>query len=234
MLSAEPHWANREASGEASYGRSLYNFYRFYDPATGRYLSVDPYGVESRVGDRSYDSRLGRWTTSSDDPIRFQNESLSRYAYASNNPCNLIDRDALRPGESYPIASDAANQALDDVTEQSYDECREYGGWVYKLPNGTWTYGRAKRGSQHRIVYPRRPTSTARPYHTHGCCEPNYNNEMFSGIGSDPNDPAAVESDAALSDRLGAPSYLGTPTGSRLRYDPDPSRPRNGRVSNIR
>ena len=44
MLSAEPHWANREASGAESSGRSLYNFYRTYDPSTGRYLEADPIG----------------------------------------------------------------------------------------------------------------------------------------------------------------------------------------------
>jgi RHS repeat-associated protein len=44
LLSAEPHWANRDASGESSYGRSLFNFFRTYDPITGRYLEADPIG----------------------------------------------------------------------------------------------------------------------------------------------------------------------------------------------
>lgn len=198
-----------------------YNFYRYYDPATGRYLTVDPYGVESRAGDRSYDARVGRWATMSDDPIRFESESLSRYAYASNDPINLIDRDALRPGESYPTANDAATQALDDVNEQSINQCREYGGWVYRLPNGTWTYGKATKGSQHRTTLPLRPRGGS-PYHTHGCCEPDYNNEEFSGTDKD------------VSDRFGVPGFLGTPSGSMKRYDPDPARPRNGSVSNLR
>jgi len=233
LLSAEPHWANREASGEASYGRSIYNFYRFYDPATGRYLSVDPYGVESRAGDRSYDSRLGRWTTSSDDPIRFQNESLSRYAYASNNPCNLIDLDALRPGESYPTRDDAANQALDDVTEQSIDECVEYGGWVYKLPNGTWTYGKATtRNLPHHVDFPPRPARAAGVYHTHGCCDAGLGDEVLSGL--DPTRPDYEGTDAYWADQHKLPIYLGTPTGNRWRYDPDPSKPRNGRTSHLR
>jgi RHS repeat-associated protein len=52
LLSAEPHWETGEASGEASYGRSLYNFYRTYDPETGRYLEADP--IRLRAGINSY------------------------------------------------------------------------------------------------------------------------------------------------------------------------------------
>jgi RHS repeat-associated protein len=44
MLSAETHRGNREPIREGSYGRFLYNFYRTYDPDTGRYLEADPIG----------------------------------------------------------------------------------------------------------------------------------------------------------------------------------------------
>jgi len=64
LLSAEPHWRNREASGEASYGRSLSNYARTYDPATGRYLEADPIGL------------AGGWNL---------------YAYAASDPINAID-----------------------------------------------------------------------------------------------------------------------------------------------
>jgi len=45
LLSDETHWGNHEPSGETSYGRSLYNNFRTYDPATGRYLEADPIGL---------------------------------------------------------------------------------------------------------------------------------------------------------------------------------------------
>jgi len=64
MLSAETHRGNREASGEESYGRFLYNFYRTYDPATGRYLEADPIG---------------------------QAGGVNLYAYVENNPVNRVD-----------------------------------------------------------------------------------------------------------------------------------------------
>ena len=44
MLTVEMHRGNREAIREGSYGRFLYNFYRTYDPNTGRYLEADPVG----------------------------------------------------------------------------------------------------------------------------------------------------------------------------------------------
>lgn len=44
MRSAELHRENREASGEESYGRFLYNRHRYYSPEVGRYISADPIG----------------------------------------------------------------------------------------------------------------------------------------------------------------------------------------------
>jgi RHS repeat-associated protein len=64
MLSAETHRGNREASGEESYGRFLYNFYRTYDPATGRYLEADP---------------IGQWG------------GVNVYVYARSNPARSTD-----------------------------------------------------------------------------------------------------------------------------------------------
>jgi RHS repeat-associated protein len=64
MLSAEMHRENPEAIREGSYGRFLYNFYRTYDPNTGRYLEADPIG---------------------------QNGGVNLYAYGLNNAINAID-----------------------------------------------------------------------------------------------------------------------------------------------
>ena len=64
MLSAETHKGNREASGAGSYGRFLYNGFRYYDPEIGRYVSADPIG------------QLG---------------GPNIYAYVLNNPLNAVD-----------------------------------------------------------------------------------------------------------------------------------------------
>jgi RHS repeat-associated protein len=72
MLSTEAHWGNQEPIREGSYDRFLYNFYRTYDPTTGRYLSADPTG---------------------------QMDNSNVFIYARNDPLNLIDPSGLRvPG----------------------------------------------------------------------------------------------------------------------------------------
>jgi RHS repeat-associated protein len=54
LLSAERHWESREASGEASYGRSLSNYSRTFDPQTGRYLEPDPLSLSGGVNPYNY------------------------------------------------------------------------------------------------------------------------------------------------------------------------------------
>jgi RHS repeat-associated protein len=64
LLNEEPHWESREASGEASYGRSLFNYFRTYDPTVGRYLEADP---------------IGQW------------DGTNLYLYARGDPINFFD-----------------------------------------------------------------------------------------------------------------------------------------------
>jgi RHS repeat-associated protein len=71
MLTAETHRGNQEPIQEGSYGRSLYNFYRSYDPNTGRYLETDPIGQDF--------------------------DRIHLYDYARNSPTNLTDPLGLIP-----------------------------------------------------------------------------------------------------------------------------------------
>ena len=63
-LTGEMQKGKLKAKLDSSYGRVLYNYFRYYDPSTGRYMTSDPIGLEG---------------------------GLNLYSYVENNPLNLVD-----------------------------------------------------------------------------------------------------------------------------------------------
>jgi len=63
-LTASTHKEKSKARPDASYGRVHYNYFRYYDPSTGRYIESDPIGLKG---------------------------GLNTYTYAANNPLENID-----------------------------------------------------------------------------------------------------------------------------------------------
>jgi hypothetical protein len=107
LLSAEPHWANREASGEASYGRSLFNFFRTYDPATGRYLEADPIASTllrlSPLSGVQRDARTESLALTLKESIQLDTNRANPYTYALQDPIYWTDPRGLwsATGEGY-------------------------------------------------------------------------------------------------------------------------------------
>jgi len=63
-----------------------------------------------RFGARDYDPATGRWVTK--DPIRFDG-GINLYAYAANNPVNLVDSDGLAPTDFEEAWQKGMNDAID-------------------------------------------------------------------------------------------------------------------------
>jgi RHS repeat-associated protein len=118
-----------------AYGRVTYNSNPGFQPfgyAGGLY---DEHTELTRFGARDYDARTGRWT--SKDPIGFAGGSSNLYAYALEDPVNLIDPDGLQatsigwripppPGFGDPSANpfQPGAEILGDWTDAAIDNAR--------------------------------------------------------------------------------------------------------------
>jgi len=83
---------------------------------------------------RYYDPGVGRFI--SEDPIGFGGGDVNLSAYVQNNPINRVDPFGLKPGDRFKTPDLAATDAIDYVIHRSYDQTREWGGWVYYNKEG--------------------------------------------------------------------------------------------------
>ena len=106
---------------------------------------------------------------------------------------------------------EAAFRVLNQINPVSVRESREFGGYVYRNPNGSYGYTNPKRGQYKSINLGdvRIPNGTRRTasYHTHGNDDPQYVNEEFS--------PTDIRSNRLS----GIDGYLGTPAGKMKFFD---------------
>lgn len=156
-----------------------------------------------QVGVRWYDPEIGRFLQK--DPAF----SAPVYSYCWNDPVDLADYDGLKPGDKYKSADKAAKAALKDIWKKSDSVKVEYGGWVYKNPDGSYSYTRPVRGTEYFVSPPHsdipKNTIGVGGYHNHipGFIE----NEDFSGLDRD------------FARNYGS-VYLLTPTGYIKKYIP--------------
>jgi hypothetical protein len=111
------HRENPEATRERSYGRFLYNRFRYFDPEVGRYVSADPIGQFSllRFAGRLLPMALQTPESLGSASIRSELEgygSLNLYGYAIADPVNWFDPTGLGPfrnSTNHPVKVSASN-----------------------------------------------------------------------------------------------------------------------------
>jgi hypothetical protein len=164
-------------------------------------------------------------------------------------PIVLTDPLGLRPGDKYRSARCAGWNAENDYDPISRRRNLEYGGFIYRNPDGTFSYTDPSANHSAGIGTPDSipnfwnitiPAGTRRAgwYHTHAAYDPAMNspgnpapgqpgynwhndgNEVFSNDDRDISDI----------DLQGLPGVLGTPRGTIEWYVPNRHNPRHGHV----
>lgn len=135
---------------------------RQFDPETNLY----------HYRNRSYDPRVGKFTTQ--DPLAFFNPrlQLQKYLYCLNNPINLTDPLGL---EGRAIANNpAVLQAFENAYADQLFTGKEQGGWIVRDSSGpsspftSYHVERFPAGDSDSIYIPNtRPPGTVGEFHTH-------------------------------------------------------------------
>ena len=106
--------------------------------------------------------------------------------------------------------TEAARRILNEVNPLSVAENREYGGLIFRNPDGSYSNTEPVTGDNDSVLIPFAvPAGTQRValFHTHAAFDPRYDNENFS--------PTDINS----ANRANLDSYLGTPAGAFKLYD---------------
>jgi RHS repeat-associated protein len=188
---ARVHRGCSECSYDVASDEIDYNYFRYYDPKTGRYTQSDPIGLRG---------------------------GINTYAYVYNNPLIYVDPLGLAPGDLF-LSPDAAAIDAGSYARGRDNQSIEYGGWIYPQDD-CWTYN-FQEGNSGGLDGERlenaRPDNSRQIWHTHpntGDPRQYRQEENFSG-----NYLGTREGDRTTSRNADVGVYLNTPRGRNAYYD---------------
>jgi hypothetical protein len=159
-------------------------------------------------------------------------------AKASKTASKKVKGTGAPSATTYASADEAAKAALKEANPTSISENTEFGGLIYKNPDGTFGYTTPAKGSPTGFdlstVNPPKGSSVVGDYHTHGDYSvvdangnavrtPDPSKDMFGSDNFSTADIAGITSDAKSTP--GYTGYLGTPSGDFKRFTPDSAKP---------
>jgi len=195
----------------------------FIQPYTFTAREFDPETGLHYYRARHYDPTMGRFLQN--DPLGFAGGNANLYVYVRNNAVTWIDPFGLKPGDRFPSEQTAAIDAISYINPTSISLNREHGGYIYRNPDGTFSYTTPySSGAQASTnLGPLPPTGeVTADYHTHGGPTSVASfDENFSGR------------DRAINTLTGRTGYLGTPRGAIKRFNPKTGREEVLRPQNV-
>ena len=165
-------------------------------------------------GARYYNPAIGRWLAV--DPLAGKYPGWSPYAYTLGNPIRLVDPNGKAPGDLFNSLDATAVDFGKTYNDDSIRKNREYGSSAYMTIDSKgglkYSYTEARIGKSASVTpsSPRVGSPTVAILHTHAAYDPSL------GSGNDVFSP----DDKQIATNLSVSIYVATPSGSLQVFNP--------------
>ena len=180
--------------------------YRKQDDLNFMFTISGQWGKPGTVFNATEDTEEGEQTTGLNKMAVIGAGVVAGVVIASSGGSSKDDNDIVSSDKQ----NDAARKVLNQINPRSVRENREFGGLIFRNPDGSFSNTNPIRGDESSLLIPLtvpEGTQATAFYHTHAAFDPRFDNENFS--------PTDINS----ANRTGLDSYLGTPAGAFKFYD---------------